>query len=111
VSVKHIDLGLEFSPHLGPRYIKLGPHSGELFRDKWLEPAFLANDQVVINLDSIEGYSSSFFEEAFGGLVRKHGLAAVKAKVRFDTVTRQYLVPMIEAWMAEAEDDREGEGR
>ncbi|WP_322805373.1 STAS-like domain-containing protein (plasmid) [Vibrio alfacsensis] len=55
----------------GPRYIRLGPHSGEEFRQNILIPAIEQNREIVINLDGTFGYGSSFLEEAFGGLVRK----------------------------------------
>ncbi|MBF5043163.1 DUF4325 domain-containing protein [Aggregicoccus sp. 17bor-14] len=102
MSIEYIDLGKDYSKHLGPRYKRDGNNSGEQFREKVLEPAFLNHDQVVVNLDSIVGYSASFLEEAFGGLVRKHGLSSVQEKVRFDTIKRLYLVPLIESWMKDA---------
>jgi hypothetical protein len=60
----------EFSKFPGPRYIKLGPHSGELFRESVLIPAIKEDSEVSVNLDNVFGYGSSFLEEAFGGLVR-----------------------------------------
>lgn len=98
----HIDIGKDFSPVVGPRRKTDGPHSGEEFREKILEPAFLANEIVVVAIDSLETYSASFFEEAFGGLVRKYGYEAVSKKLRFSTLRRLYLVPKIQAWMREA---------
>ncbi|EDW2054882.1 STAS-like domain-containing protein [Salmonella enterica subsp. enterica] len=59
----------DFSRYPGPRYIRLGDFSGELFRSSVLMPA-LANDDVTVNFDGVYGYGSSFLEEAFGGLVR-----------------------------------------
>jgi hypothetical protein len=60
----------EFSRFPGPRYKKLGPHSGEEFRDNVLKVALENNDEVLVDLDDVFGYGSSFLEEAFGGLVR-----------------------------------------
>ena len=34
-------------------------------------PCVQADDTVVVDLDGVEGYGSSFLDEAFGGLVRK----------------------------------------
>ena len=102
MTVHHIDVGRDFSRALGPRYRQYGQHSGEEFRDDWLEPAFTKFDTVVVDFDGVEGYSASFLEEVFGGLVRKYGLDAVKKKVQFASVTRPHLVPMIEQWMREA---------
>jgi hypothetical protein len=106
VTTKHIDIGEDFSPYLGPRNRVMGPHSGEEFRDDLLKPAFLANDIVVVHLDGILGFSASFFEEAFGGLVRDFGLVRVKSKVRFDARVMAHVLPLIESYMDDAEKAR-----
>lgn len=64
---------IEFSEFPGPRYERLGPNSGEKFRELVLLPALLAEHQedVIVNLDGTAGYGSSFLEEAFGGLIRR----------------------------------------
>ena len=64
----------DFSVTPGPRYQTQGSFSGESFREKVLMPALSKNDKVKIVLDGTEGYGSSFIDEAFGGLVRVHGL-------------------------------------
>lgn len=69
--MKHTIFIKDFSMFPGPRYIRLGPHSGEEFRQNILIPAIEQNREIVINLDGTFGYGSSFLEEAFGGLVRK----------------------------------------
>ncbi|HBS6036907.1 TPA: STAS-like domain-containing protein [Klebsiella aerogenes] len=61
----------DFSKYPGPRYESLGENSGEKFRDTFLIPAILENDEIAIDFDGVFGYGSSFLEEAFGGLVRK----------------------------------------
>lgn len=61
----------DFSKYPGPRYASLGNYSGEEFRDNILIPAIRDNGDVIVNLDGVFGYGSSFLEEAFGGLVRK----------------------------------------
>lgn len=60
----------DFSKFPGPRFIRLGPDSGEQFREQVLIPAIKENGSIGINLDNVFGYGSSFLEEAFGGLVR-----------------------------------------
>lgn len=102
MSVAHIDIGKDFSTYLGPRYQKDGQFSGEKFRVEILEPSFLANETVVIFLDSLEGYTVSFFEEAFGGLVRQYGYERVVQSIQFVSVNREYLVEHIKRWMREA---------
>lgn len=104
--VCHIDIGNDFAKHLGGRYRKDSECSGEEFLEKILEPAFLKYDKMVILLDSLEGYSAGFMEEAFGGLVRKYGHATVSKKIDFETEKRPYLKKQILRWMKEAGDER-----
>ncbi|TCJ96178.1 uncharacterized protein DUF4325 [Volucribacter psittacicida] len=61
----------DFTLFPGPRYIKLGEYSGEWFRENVLIPSIKANDYIIIDLDGVAGYGSSFLEEAFGGAIRK----------------------------------------
>ena len=103
--IKHIELG-DFASHLGPRYRYLGEHSGEEFREEWLLPSVKENDRVIVGLDSIKGYTSSFLEEAFGGLVRELGYDAVRKKLQFLAVRRAYLIPLIESWMRDAAQEK-----
>lgn len=99
--VQHIDIGEKFSQFLGPRHEADGPYSGEQFRKQFLEPAVATNDRVVVHLDSVKGYTASFLEEAFGGLVRASG-AGVLDKIQFVAVSRAYLIDQIEEWMRDA---------
>lgn len=59
-----------FSTTPGARYRKLGKASGEEFRDDVLVPAIENNPNLIVNLDGVRGYGSSFLDEAFAGLVR-----------------------------------------
>ena len=61
----------DFTLFPGPRYIKLGEYSGEWFREEVLMPAIKIDNHIIIDLDGVAGYGSSFLEEAFGGAVRK----------------------------------------
>lgn len=66
-----IEIARDFSRTPGPRFARLGPNSGEAFRNKLIEALKVSQDDVVtVVLDGAEGYGSSFLEEAFGGLVR-----------------------------------------
>ena len=64
----------DFTKYPGGRKKKDGPYSGEEFRDNFLKPALLAakaaRSKVIVNLDGVAGYGSSFLEEVFGGIVR-----------------------------------------
>ena len=61
----------DFSDVPAGRYRSDGPFSGERFRDDVLIPALRRDQTVEVWLDGVEGFGSSFLEEAFGGLVRK----------------------------------------
>lgn len=104
--VHYIDIGNDFAKHLGGRYKKDSECSGEEFFEIILEPAFLKYEKIVIHLDSLEGYSAGFMEEAFGGLVRKYGYKTASKKIDFETEKRPYLKKQILRWMEEAEDER-----
>lgn len=56
-------------PCPGPRFKRLGPASGEEFRE-WVVKELEKSPNLTINLDGTEGYGSSFLEECFGGLIR-----------------------------------------
>ena len=71
-----IHIAKEFSRAPAGRYLDDGPRSGQAFRKDLLVPALKKADKVVIYLDDVEGYGSSFLEEAFGGLVRVEGFTS-----------------------------------
>lgn len=58
----------------GPRFKKLGPNSGEEFRDSCLIP-FLdsldSGERGIVDFYGTEVFSPSFLEESFGGAIRK----------------------------------------
>ena len=70
-----INIAKEYSKTPGGRHISEGAYSGEHFRKTILEPAFerakAEGKILVVVLDGGYGYSPSFLEESFGGLVRK----------------------------------------
>ena len=70
-----INIAKDFSKYPAGRYRADGEFSGEVFRDDHLLPAIKNADEVCINLDGGMGYGSSFLEESFGGLVRKHHIS------------------------------------
>ncbi|WP_321384034.1 DUF4325 domain-containing protein [Rhizobium sp.] len=73
-----IEVSQDFTRYPGPRYREHGDFSGEQFREevlkKALRSAIDANSVLVVVLDDVAGYGSSFLEEAFGGLIR-HGFS------------------------------------
>lgn len=71
----------------GGRFRKEGPNSGEEFRDDHLVPAIKDDqhyDRVQVVFDGVAGFGSSFLDEAFGGLVRKHQLSRECLGARLD---------------------------
>lgn len=64
-----IRIASDFSSTPGGRLRSMGPKSGEEFRDV-LASHLTRGEPVTVVLDGVEGYGSSFLEEAFGGLVR-----------------------------------------
>ena len=71
MNTKTINIAEDFSRYPSGRYVSDGLFSGEEFRNDILAPALKDNDKVIVILDGVNGYPSSFTEEAFGGLVRE----------------------------------------
>ncbi|MEN3382545.1 MAG: hypothetical protein V7608_2589 [Hyphomicrobiales bacterium] len=89
MSTRTIEVATDFSRFPGGRFRTDGPHSGEQFREERLVPALHGNDLVVVNLDGVAGFPSSFLEESFGGLVRLHKFSPeeLEAKLSFTVLT------------------------
>lgn len=103
--MKHINV-IDFSEFPGPRYERLGPHSGEKFRDTVLLPALnsVPAEDISVNLDGTAGYGSSFLEEAFGGLIR-NGVSfdtAIKVCNNITSSEDESLIDEIRIYITEA---------
>lgn len=74
-----------------------GPNSGEWFRDTILAPrlktAISRNEELVVQLDGVAGYGSSFLEEAFAGLIRNRLAtpAEISGHLRVEAGSRLFL--------------------
>ncbi len=68
--MKTIKIASEYSDTPLGRFPSDGDYNGTRFREEFLRPALQVEDRVVVDIDEVEGYGSSFLEEAFGGLVR-----------------------------------------
>jgi hypothetical protein len=79
-----INIPKQFSKFPAGRYRQHGDFSGEQFRDEFLVKAFKDAEKVLVVLDGAAGYGSSFLEEAFGGLIRKHGFRKDDLKRRLE---------------------------
>lgn len=85
VNMKMINIAEDFSKFPGPRFIELGPYSGQKFKDEVLKPAIATHgSDIEINLDGTMGYGSSFLEESFGGLIRD----GIDSKVVFSIIDK-----------------------
>ncbi|MEI7583084.1 STAS-like domain-containing protein [Runella sp.] len=99
----------EFSITPGSRYRTEGEkaHSGQEFREEFLEPKFLnvkdSDKKLIVNLDGTIGYGTSWLEEVFGGLARKYGHKLVSEKLEFISEEEEYLIDDIKQYIANAE--------
>ena len=69
-----LNIAKEYTRCPGARYENEGDYSGERFRNEYLAPklkeAIEAGVKLEVVLDGSAGYSTSFLEESFGGLIR-----------------------------------------
>jgi len=91
-----ISVAKDFSKTPGGRSRVDGDFSGEAFAEDVLWPKLLSSEVVVVDLSGTLGFGSSFLEEAFGGLVRRHG-----SEMR-DLTSRIRLVPTSSVYAKEA---------
>ena len=77
----------DFTTSPGVRYRHQSDYSGEQFREEILEPklkqAISSSDKLMVYLEGTTGYSSSFLEESFGGLVRTFGIDPVRKYLEY----------------------------
>ena len=71
---KRISIAEDFSRFPAGRFREDGDASGTAFREDLLVVALGQFQTVEVVFDGIAGCGSSFLEEAFGGLVRQHGM-------------------------------------
>lgn len=75
-----LSIARDYSRFPSGRDHKDGPNNGTRFRDHFLLPRFQeARDKsipLIVKLEGVLSFGSSFLEEAFGGLVRVHGIPA-----------------------------------
>lgn len=98
----HICIARDFSETPGGRYRTDGLDSGEAFRDDVLDPALEKFETVHVHLDDPVGLPASFLEEAFGGIVRKHGFA-IAHRIKFVSERRKTEAEQIFRFMFDAQ--------
>lgn len=97
-----INIASQFTTTPGARYITDGNFSGQEFRDNYLVPLFLKGkeiDKIIIILDGVEGYATSFLEEAFGGLARLYGKDTCNKKLEFVSQEDKLLIDEINEYI------------
>lgn len=87
VETVRVNVAKQFTKLPGLRYIRLGPFSGEEFRKRFLLEPLRQGKVVIVELDGVRGYGSSFLEEAFGGAVRELDLDIEDALQRLKVET------------------------
>ena len=87
--MKTISIGVDFSRVPFGRYLTDSPVSGQRFREDFLTPALKDNQELVtVKLDDAEGYTSSFLDEAFGGLIRNGVISKYELSKRLKIETK-----------------------
>ena len=99
----------DFTDAPGARSPKDGEYSGEEFLEKLLKPKFekvmhIEGGLLHVDLDSTEGYATSFLEAAFGGLARIYGINTVLDHLDFKSLDEPGLVDEIKQYIFEAND-------
>lgn len=69
--MRKIKIATDYSDTPLGRIPEDGEFNGTRFREEFLRPALETGAGVIVNIDGVEGYGSSFLDEAFGGLVRR----------------------------------------
>jgi hypothetical protein len=93
-----VNVAKQFSILPGFRYIRFGPNSGEEFRQKFLVDPLRQGKTIIVELDGVRGYGSSFLEEAFGGVVRELNLEIDDASRRLRVETK------VKSWQLDVEE-------
>jgi hypothetical protein len=108
----NISIAKDFSSTPGPRYIKEGDNSGELFRQTIFLPkmkqAIQENKILFVDLDGVFGYGTSFLEETFGGLIRDADLDyhIVLKHLKIKSEEEPFLIEDINNYLKDAYDQK-----
>lgn len=72
----------EYTRFPGGRFERLGPYSGENFRESVLRDIFESGKSIEIDATGVvTSFSPSFLDEAFGALAKEYGLEKFKKTV------------------------------
>ena len=105
--MKKIKICDDFSDAPGGRYINEGEFSGEEFREQLLLPNLIKaekdNEKLEIDFDGCYGFSTSFLEEAFGGLVRCCRRKGILKIINIVSTEDEGLKDLVEKYILSAE--------
>ena len=101
-----LNIAKEFSTTPGPRLRSEGESSGQAFLEELLRPRFVSvvesGAKLVVNLDGVAGYPSSFLEQAFGGLAREFGREKVMNHLEIVCTDEPYITEQIDKYIRRA---------
>ena len=97
--MKTIKISTDYTRFPGGRLRVDGNNSAEEFRTTKIEPFFENEDKIIIDLDDVEGFSTAFLEETFGGLVRKFGKQQVLDKIEIKCTDEPLLIEEIKQYI------------
>ncbi len=93
MGVIKIKIAVDFTRTPGARYPEEGPYPGVDFRNKVLLPklkeAISLNEKLLVDLDGVSGYGTSFLEESFGGLLREGQLSYENLKKTLEIISNE----------------------
>ena len=99
----NITISSDYSETPGGRFRNKGDSSGEAFREDLLRPKYLEakknNQDLIVDLDGGYGYSTSFLEEAFGGLVRDLKDPDIKKIIKFVSIEEPSLIDQVKKYI------------
>lgn len=112
-----LDVAREFSSYPIGRYKGDSEFNGTKFRETLLVPrlkaAIKSNKTLVVDIDGMRSFGSSFLEESFGGLITDEGLsrALVQDHLRVKTTRPgfQAFVKMIDLFISNAQPKKKTE--
>lgn len=103
----YISVADDFSTTPGARFPEDGPFSAEEFRKDYVEPAFeqacSEKKKLIIDLDGVKGYATSFLQGTFGNLASKYGSVKVFENVKIISEDDPFVKDYVEQYIKEAE--------
>ena len=97
----------DFTDTPGGRFRREGKYSGEEFREEILFPKYeeaeKKQEKLIIDFDGCFGFGTSFLEEAFGGLVRKHNKRGILNNISIISKEDETIPDNIKQYVKDAE--------